>query len=72
LTFVTGSIRRECLDHVVVLSERHLRHVLTSYLSYYHRTRTHFSLPNDAPDGRPPHHLAFLPTDSCLHLVWSP
>ena len=48
-----GSIRRECLDHVLVLSERHLRHVLTRYFAYYHRTRTHLSLTKDAPDGRP-------------------
>jgi putative transposase len=48
-----GSIRHDCLDHVIVLSERHLRHVLTSYFSYYHRTRTHLSLTKDAPDGRP-------------------
>jgi putative transposase len=48
-----GSIRRECLDHVVVLSERHLRHVLTGYFAYYRRTRTHLSLTKDAPDGRP-------------------
>jgi putative transposase len=48
-----GSIRRDCLDHVLVLSERHLRHVLTSYFSYYHRTRTHLSLTKDAPNGRP-------------------
>jgi putative transposase len=48
-----GSIRRECLDHVVVLSERHLRHVLTGYVAYYHRTRTHLSLTKDAPAGRP-------------------
>jgi transposase InsO family protein len=36
-----GSIRRECLDHVVVLNKRHLRRVLRSYLNYYHRSRTH-------------------------------
>jgi transposase InsO family protein len=48
-----GSIRRDCLDHVIVLSERHLRHVLTAYFEYYHRTRTHLSLSKDAPDGRP-------------------
>ncbi len=35
-----GSIRRECLDHVVVFGERHLRHVLLSYMNYYHETRT--------------------------------
>jgi hypothetical protein len=48
-----GSIRRECLDHVVVLGERHLRRILTRYFAYYHRTRTHLSLEKDAPDGRP-------------------
>jgi len=48
-----GSIRRECLDHVVVLGERHLRRILTAYFAYYHRTRTHLSLEKDAPDGRP-------------------
>jgi transposase InsO family protein len=48
-----GSIRRECLDHIVVLGERHLRRVLTAYLEYYHRARTHLSLDKDAPDGRP-------------------
>jgi putative transposase len=48
-----GSIRRECLNHVLVLSERHLRNILIEYVSYYHRTRTHLSLAKDAPDGRP-------------------
>ena len=48
-----GSIRRECLDHVVVLGERHLRRILTAYFAYYHRARTHLSLDKDAPDGRP-------------------
>jgi putative transposase len=48
-----GSIRRDCLDHILVLSERHLRRILTRYLVYYHRTRTHLSLTKDAPDGRP-------------------
>jgi putative transposase len=47
-----GSIRRECLDHVVVLGERHLRGVLTRYLSYYHASRTHLSLDKDAPTSR--------------------
>jgi transposase InsO family protein len=41
---LSGSIRREVLDHVIVLNERHLRCVLTSYLGYYHRSRTHLSL----------------------------
>lgn len=47
-----GSIRRECLDHVVVLGDRHLRRILTAYFAYYHRTRTHLSLDKDAPNGR--------------------
>jgi len=48
-----GSIRRECLDHVLVLSERHLRRLLASYFAYYHRARTHLALRKDAPGGRP-------------------
>src|SRR5712675_2265451 len=47
-----GSIRRECLDHVVVFGERHLRHVLLSYMKYYNRARTHLSLEKDAPISR--------------------
>jgi transposase InsO family protein len=47
-----GTIRRECLDHVIVLGERHLMHVLREYLAYYHGYRTHLSLGMDAPDGR--------------------
>jgi hypothetical protein len=47
-----GSIRRDCLDHVVVLSERHLRRVLESYLAYYHGARCHMSLDGDAPEHR--------------------
>jgi putative transposase len=48
-----GSIRRECLDHVIVLNAAHLRRILTRYLRYYHRTRTHLSLEKDAPEPRP-------------------
>jgi len=47
-----GSIRRECLDHVVVLNERHLKRILTGYVSYYHRYRTHLSLGMDCPVPR--------------------
>jgi transposase InsO family protein len=47
-----GSIRGECLDHIVVFGERHLRHVLLSYRDYYNRTRPHLSLNNDAPISR--------------------
>ena len=49
---VIGSIRRECLDHVVVLGERHLKRILSSYVDYYHDERTHLSLAKDAPAGR--------------------
>src|SRR5215469_7828920 len=48
-----GSIRRDCLDHVVVLGEGHLRKILKSYLKYYHRSRTHLALSKDAPEPRP-------------------
>ena len=48
-----GSIRRECLDHVVVLNERHLRRVLSAYVDYYHHSRTHLALMKDAPEPRP-------------------
>jgi transposase InsO family protein len=47
-----GSIRRDCLDHVVVFGERHLRHVLNSYQQYYNETRTHLSLRKDSPVPR--------------------
>ncbi len=47
-----GSIRRECLDHVVVFGERHLRHLLLSYTEYYNGARTHLSLNKDAPVPR--------------------
>ena len=47
-----GSIRRECLDHVVVFGERHLRHVLLSYMKYYNEMRTHLSMEKDAPVPR--------------------
>ncbi len=47
-----GSVRRECLNHVIVLNEQHLRRILVSYLDYYHRSRTHLSLGKDTPEGR--------------------
>jgi transposase InsO family protein len=50
-----GSIRRECLDHVVVFGEQHLRHLLLSYMDYYNTIRTHLSLSKDAPMLRPVH-----------------
>jgi transposase InsO family protein len=48
-----GTIRRECVDHVVALGEHHLRHVLKSYARYYNTARTHRSLDKDAPISRP-------------------
>jgi hypothetical protein len=48
-----GSIRRECLDHVIVLNEAGLGRVLKSYFDYYEHTRTHLSLGKDAPVSRP-------------------
>jgi transposase InsO family protein len=47
-----GSIRRECLDHIIVLGEAHLRRILKSYARYYNETRTHLALDKDAPLSR--------------------
>jgi len=49
---VIGSIRRECLDHIVVIGERHLLGILSKYVDYYNETRTHLSLAKDAPRPR--------------------
>jgi len=49
---LNGSIRRECLDHMIITSERHLKRILSSYVDYYHSARTHLSLEKDAPEGR--------------------
>jgi len=48
-----GSIRRECVDHIIVLDEAHLRQVLKSYARYYNEARTHLALDKDAPVSRP-------------------
>ena len=48
-----GSIRRECLDHIVVFGEAHLRRILRTYARYYNDIRTHRSLDKDAPAVRP-------------------
>jgi transposase InsO family protein len=47
-----GTIRRDCLDHILILSEAHLRRVLTLYSLYYNQTRTHLGLAKDTPHGR--------------------
>ncbi len=48
-----GSLRRYCLDHVIVLHERHLKKILSSYVGYYHNDRTHYALDKDTPFCRP-------------------
>ena len=47
-----GSIRRECLDHVIIISKDGLRRILKEYFNYYERSRTHLSLEKDAPVPR--------------------
>jgi hypothetical protein len=49
---IIGSIRRECLDHIIIFNERQLRRVLSSYFQYHHQTRTHLSLDKDCPEPR--------------------
>ena len=48
-----GSCRRDLLDHVIILNERHLKRLMSSYLLYYHEDRTHLGLVKDTPTGRP-------------------
>ena len=50
---IIGSIRRECLNHVIILNKRHLQQVLKSYATYYHEARTHLSLDKQSPVPRP-------------------
>jgi len=50
---IIGSIRRECLDHMIIFDEDAFRRTLSSYFSYYHRSRLHLSLGKDSPDSRP-------------------
>ena len=69
---VIGSIRRECLDYVIVFNERHLRRVLSAYVDYYQRTRTHLSLEKDCPHTRAVHRpergkIVALPRVGGLH-----
>ena len=65
-----GSIRRECLDHIVVFGEAHLRQILVAYAGYYNAFRTHLSLDKDLPAHRPIQRLGRLaarPILSSLH-----
>jgi len=48
-----GSIRRDCLNHVIVINAKHLRRILKGYFRYYHEARTHLALDKDAPVSRP-------------------
>jgi transposase InsO family protein len=50
-----GTLRRDCLDHVIVLNDRHLKRIVGRYLDYYHDWRTHLSLSMDAPNRRTVH-----------------
>ena len=51
---VIGTLRRECLDHLIVFNERHLRRVLLEYVEHYNGLRPHRTLGLDSPDGREP------------------
>ncbi len=53
------SVRRECLDHLIVMNARHLRRILKSYITYYNLSRTHMALDKDAPVPR----KCWSPTD---------
>jgi transposase InsO family protein len=75
--WLIGTLRRELLDHVVVLNERHLKRLLRSYLAYYHPWRIHQSLDQDAPDGRVirnanPCNVEEIAAVSGLHHVYLP
>ena len=47
-----GSVRRDLLDHVIILNHRHLKWLLNEYVRYYHEDRTHLGLEKDTPGGR--------------------
>src|ERR1700675_4161764 len=61
-----GSIRRECLDHIIVSGEAHLRRILISYADYYNSVRTHRSLNKDAPIFRPIQQIGIIRSHSIL------
>ena len=62
---LVGSIRREYLDHIIVLGEAHLRRILKFYADYYNRVRTHRSLDKDAPVSRPVYRTGVI----CSHAI---
>ena len=61
-----GSIRRECLDHIVGLGEAHLRRILRAYAGYYNDIRTHRSLDKDAPVSRPVQRIGIIKSPPIL------
>ncbi|MDI4238584.1 integrase core domain-containing protein [Bradyrhizobium sp. Arg237L] len=61
-----GSIRRECVDHIIVLGEAHLRRILRSYARYYNDIRTHRSLDKDAPAPRPVQRIGSIKSHAIL------
>ena len=74
---IIGSIRRECLDRVIVLGEGHLRRTLRSYVNYYHQDRPHRSLERRPPQGRDVEHVesgrvVSLPRVGGLHHRYTP
>ena len=61
-----GSIRRECVDQIIVLGEAHLRRILKSYAHYYNGVRTHRSLNKDAPVSRSVQHAGVIRSSAIL------
>ena len=61
-----GSIRRECVDHLIVIGETHLRRVLKSYAGYYNNFRTHRSLNKDTPVSRPAQRIGSIKSHAIL------
>ena len=64
-----GSVRRECLDHIIVLGEAHLRRTLRSYACYYNAIRTHRSLNKDAPISRPVQRTGVINSRAILDFI---
>jgi transposase InsO family protein len=61
-----GSVRRECVDHLIVLGEAHLRRILRAYARYYNDIRTHWSLAKDAPVSRPTQRIGSIRSQAIL------
>jgi len=69
---LTGSIRRECVDHFIILVEVHLRRILRTYARYYNDIRTHRSLDKDAPVSRPVQRIGSINSHAILGGLLSP